>query len=78
MECQKEIAEKIIKKGADCILTVNGNQGCLEEDVKRTERFCPLAEERIEEDFGHGRIENRKYSIYRDLSFIENTAQWKE
>ncbi|MDR0750063.1 MAG: ISAs1 family transposase [Tannerellaceae bacterium] len=45
MGCQKEIAEKIIKKGADYISVVKDNQGYLEEDVKRTERFClPLEE----------------------------------
>jgi predicted transposase YbfD/YdcC len=30
----------------------------------------------VEEDFGHGRIESRKCSLYQDLSFIENVAQW--
>jgi predicted transposase YbfD/YdcC len=77
MGCQKEIAEKIINKEADYILAVKGNQGSLEEDIKRTERFCSPAEEWSEEDFGHGRIENRKCSIYKDLSFIENAVQWK-
>jgi predicted transposase YbfD/YdcC len=77
MGCQKEIAEKIIKKEADYILAVKGNQGNLEEDIKRTVRFCPPAEEWSEDDFGHGRIENRNCSIYSDFSFIENAAQWK-
>jgi hypothetical protein len=78
MGCQKEIAEKIIKKGADCIPAVKGNQECLEEDVKLTERFCFPTGEWVDEDFGHGRIENRKCSLYKDLTFIENAAEWKE
>jgi predicted transposase YbfD/YdcC len=77
MGCQKEIAEKIIKKEADYILAVKGNQGSLEEDIKRTERFCPPTEEWVEEDFGHGRIENRKCSLYKDLCFIEKASEWK-
>jgi predicted transposase YbfD/YdcC len=77
MGCQKEIAERIIKKEADYILSVKGNQGSLEEDIKRTERFCPPTEEWVEEDFGHGRIENRKCSLYKDLCFIENAPEWK-
>jgi hypothetical protein len=38
MGCQKQTAEKIIEKEADCILTVKENQGSLEEDVERTVR----------------------------------------
>ncbi|OFX26942.1 MAG: hypothetical protein A2033_05590 [Bacteroidetes bacterium GWA2_31_9] len=34
MGCQTEIAEKIIKKGADYILAVKGNQGLLEEGIR--------------------------------------------
>ncbi|MDR2138643.1 MAG: ISAs1 family transposase [Tannerella sp.] len=69
--CQKEIASKIVSRGADYILAVKGNQGNLEADMERTVRFCRPAEEWVEEDFGHGRIESRKCSLYRDISFIE-------
>jgi predicted transposase YbfD/YdcC len=50
----------------------------MEEDIKRTERFSSPVEEWLEEDIGHGRIENRKCSLYKDLTFIENAAEWKE
>jgi predicted transposase YbfD/YdcC len=78
MGCQKEIAGKIIEKGADYLWAVKGNQGSLEEDVKRTFHFCSPSEEWIEEDFGHVRIESRKCSIYSDFSFIEQATQWKQ
>ena len=77
MGCQRDIAKKIIEKEADYILAVKGNQGCLEDDVERTVRFTNPTQEWIEEDFGHGRIERRKCSLYKDLSFIDNAAAWK-
>jgi Transposase len=76
MGCQKEIAKKIIEKEADYILALKGNQGCLEEDAERTIRFIKPSEEWTEEDFGHGRIEARKCSLYTDLSFIEQAKSW--
>ena len=40
-------------------------------------RYTKASSEWVEDDFGHGRIENRKCSVYRDLSFIENASVWK-
>jgi hypothetical protein len=31
----------------------------------------------VEDDFGHGRIERRKCTLYHDISFIENASAWK-
>jgi predicted transposase YbfD/YdcC len=76
MGCQCDIVA-IIEKEVDYILAVKGNQGNLEENVKSTICFTKAAEEWLEEDFGHERIESRKCSVYRDLSFIENTSMWK-
>jgi predicted transposase YbfD/YdcC len=77
MGCQREIAEKIIDRGADYILAVKGNQGCLEADVECTVRFVKPESEWVEDDCGHGRIECRKCSIYDDLSFIDKASEWK-
>jgi predicted transposase YbfD/YdcC len=77
MGCQRDIAAKIIEKGADYLLAVKGNQGCLEEDAQRTLRFAKPVSEWIEDDFGHGRIERRKCTLYNDLSFIDNASAWK-
>lgn len=76
MGCQKEIAEKITEKEADYILALKGNQGSLQEDAQRTVRFTRPSSEWTQEDFGHGRIESRKCSLYTDLSFIEQAASW--
>jgi predicted transposase YbfD/YdcC len=77
MGCQRDIATKIVEKGGDYLLAVKGNQGCLEEDVERTVRFAKPASEWVEDDFGHGRIEQRKCTLYDDLSFIDNAMSWK-
>ena len=77
MGCQRDIAAKIIEKEADYLLAVKGNQGDLEEDVERTVRFVKPASEWVEDDFGHGRIEQRKCTLYNDLSFIGNAGAWK-
>jgi hypothetical protein len=50
----------------DYILAVKGNQGNWEENVEETVRLTKAAEEWVEEDLGHGRIESRQCSVYRD------------
>jgi predicted transposase YbfD/YdcC len=77
MGCQREIAKAIVAKDADYILAVKSNQGNLEESVKDTVRFILPADEWKEEDIGHGRIESRHCSLYKDLSFIENAQCWQ-
>ncbi len=61
MGCQKEIAEKIIEKGADYVLALKGNQASLCENVRLT--FSDRKEETCFKtvDKEHGRIEVRKY-----------------
>ncbi|KAA6306156.1 hypothetical protein EZS27_042188, partial [termite gut metagenome] len=78
MGCQRDIASSIIEKEANYLLAVKGNQGCLREDVERTIRFAKPTSEWIEDDFGPGRIEQRKCTLYNDLSFIDNASAWKK
>jgi predicted transposase YbfD/YdcC len=78
MGCQRDIAAKIREKGADYILAVKGNQGRLEEDAELTIRLTKPETEWVENDFGHDRIEQRKCTLYTNLSFIDNTAAWKD
>jgi predicted transposase YbfD/YdcC len=72
MGCQRNIAFKIIEKEVGYLLAVKGNQGCLEEDAERTVRLSKPALERVEEDFGHGRIEERKCTLYREGYAAQN------
>jgi predicted transposase YbfD/YdcC len=70
MGCQTEIADKILKKGGDYLLSLKGNHPYLEERVRSqfellskrgTKPF--VVEEFVDEGQGHGRIEERKYRV---------------
>lgn len=78
MGCQTSIAQKIIEKKADYILAVKGNQGKLKEGILDTIKFCKPIDESEDLDFGHGRIETRKCSVYTDFSHIENSSKWEK
>ena len=61
MGCQTKVAEQIIAQGADYMLSLKGNQGNLDKDVKlffESENTCPAVGYESY-DGGHGRIETR-------------------
>lgn len=79
MGCQKEIAEKIISKEADYVLSLKGNQGTLHDAVKdlftyaldnNFKRVSHSYYEEIEKD--HGRIETRCYWLVSNETDSEN------
>jgi predicted transposase YbfD/YdcC len=74
--CQRDIARTIIGKGADYLLAVKGNQASLEQVIEDTVRFVRPSGRHQETDFGHGRVETRKCSVYTDLQMIEDPAAW--
>ncbi len=57
MGCQKRIAQQIIQKGGDYVLSLKGNQGHLHEDVATyfTSELSPEAA-LVTVDGGHGRL----------------------
>lgn len=74
---QTGIAEKIIEKQADYILSLKGNQEELLAQVKSCfKRQRAESVDRVEEK-GHGRIETRTCEIITDLGFIDNREMWK-
>ena len=73
MGTQTNIADKIIKNGADYILAVKGNQETLLEEIKDEFRFSKSIETDTDIDLGHGRIETRKCSVISNFKFINNT-----
>ena len=77
MGCQKDIAEKVIDREADYILSLKGNQGTLHEQVQDSFRFLPAISVAEETDAGHGRVETRCCSVIDDLSMIEQKGLWK-
>ena len=84
MGCQVAIAEEIVKKGANYILALKGNQSNLRdnvelffEDAKRSS-FKDIsydAHETIDGD--HGRIETRKIAAISDLNWLQGKEKWK-
>jgi len=76
MGTQTDIAAKIVGKDADYVLAVKDNQQTLRDDVSRTfEAELPFKTYE-EEDFGHGRIEHRKYSFTDNLDRLLSLERW--
>lgn len=87
MGCQKTIAEKICKRGADYILSLKGNQGHLSEDTKifftdaYNSNFEHVEHDYAKDvDYGHGRLEIRECWTIRPKQYAKcfrNLSQWK-
>jgi predicted transposase YbfD/YdcC len=83
--CQKEIAAKIIDKGADYTLAVKENQKALYEQIKdcfdweEQDKWADIPRETEETDIekGHGRIEKRECSVIHDIDWLYQKEAWK-
>src|SRR5262249_7069931 len=83
MGCQKDIAQKIRDKQADYVLTVKENQPHLLEDIQTClqEAFANEAgDQRLDhwqtQEQGHGRTEQRYYTVLQDPQGIREQAAW--
>lgn len=89
MGCQYEIADKIVKKKADYLFSLKGNQGNLHEDVKEyyddfdfgkpasTMKYISFKSVSTHDE-KHGRIEDRDYAISDDVQWLrERHPRWK-
>ena len=75
MGCQKEVVRKIVNgKKAAYVLAVKDNQKKLHEEIMETAAMVRPSGLFTEVDAGHGRVEERIYRIYRNLSFV--TGAW--
>ena len=83
MGTQTEIAQKIVDRGADYILSLKANQATLFEDVRlymedyiqtigKTQ--CPFYSKTVEK--GHGRIETRECYTCEDISWLNSREKW--
>jgi predicted transposase YbfD/YdcC len=89
MGCQYDIADKIVKKKADYVFSLKGNQGSLHEDVE--EYFADfdfakparaMKDIRFQSASTHeerrGRIEDRDYAVSDDVEWLhERHPKWK-
>lgn len=76
MGCQKTIAEDIVKKEADYVLMVKGNQGDLKQQVEKIFSISAITDESSTSDLGHGRIEHRKCAVIDKLDFLDDREEW--
>jgi len=84
MGCQKDIASKIIKKNADYILALKGNQGNLHKEVvdlfdkvntPEFSKYIHQSDTQLEKD--HGRIEQRECVTIENLDWLFEIHQWE-
>lgn len=84
MGCQTKIAETIVGKGADYVLSLKGNQGNLHENVKLF--FENHSKEDLENpsfdfhetvDSDHGKIEVRRYWTTSDIAWLQGKENWQ-
>jgi predicted transposase YbfD/YdcC len=83
MGTQKAIAKQIIDQGGDYVLSLKGNQGTLNEDVRtflETEVKKPnskaITSVYQDVDKGHGRIETRQCFVSAQVDWLTQKEQW--
>jgi predicted transposase YbfD/YdcC len=83
MGCQKAIAAQVVKQHGDYVLAVKGNQEHLLDDIQATvekalEDLLPAqdVETYTTTEVGHGRAEERSYTVIHHLEGIRDRAAW--
>lgn len=77
MSMQKDIIDKIRKKGGDFLIELKANQRSLRYSVEdRLARHSPKYSYTVGPELAHGRIETRKYRIYDGLYIIADREKW--
>src|ERR1700674_5288558 len=78
LNCQREIAQRIVDQGGDYALALKGNQGTLHDDVVRyfddPASKITTAKPVVEGD--HGRIETRTATVSTDIKWLQDDHQW--
>ena len=78
LNCQREIAQKIVDQGGDYVLALKGNQGSLHDDVIRyfddPASKITTAKPVVEGD--HGRIETRTATVSTDIKWLQHDHRW--
>ena len=83
MGTQKEIAQEIVERGGDYILSLKGNQGNIHPDVKQLfdwglkTKFENIPHEAYQTiNKGHGRIEIRRYWLLSSVEHLIDGQLW--
>lgn len=76
LNCQKQIAQKVIEKEADYIFALKSNHKELYAQViDRFEKQKPDSED-VNEDLGHGRVEKRTCKVIENIVFVDESIHW--
>lgn len=77
MSMQKDIIDRIRKKGGYFLIELKANQRALRYGVEdKIKGASPLYVYKNEPELGHGRIESRRYSVYDGLELIADKDKW--
>lgn len=83
MGCQTDIADKIVKKDADYVLALKGNQQSLADEVENyfnqaeAINFEGVTCDAIgSKEAGHGRIEKREIYVTEDIDWLPQKEDW--
>lgn len=83
MGCQKKIAAQIVDCGADYVLSLKGNQGTMEAEVKEFFDWAMASKfKEVEHDFletiekDHGRLDIRRYWCTSEVGWFEDRDEW--
>lgn len=84
MGCQKEIVRLIREKKGEYVIGLKENQPTMYREMKeyvldclKDPGMCKKYEYHQTKEKGHGRIENREYYLFSDLTWFENRSEWK-
>ena len=80
MGCQKKVAHTIVKKGADYVFSLKGNQSNLHDDIKLFFQDQDKKSLKHHEtvDGEHGKIEIRNYWTTSNIEWLYNREKWKK
>jgi predicted transposase YbfD/YdcC len=68
----EDVAKAIIGQGADYLLAVKANQPTLRAEVEAAFAEAPVIETCVDLDKGHGRIEERRIAVLREVDWLES------
>lgn len=78
LNCQRAIAQQIVKQGGDYALALKGNQGKLHADaglyLDDPAELAATAKSAVDAD--HGRIETRTATVSTDIAWLQKDHQW--
>jgi len=80
LNCQRSIADQIVRQGGDYALALKGNQGSLHDDVRLhlDDPECKAATSKPDVDADHGRIETRTATVSTDIGWLQDDQVARE